>query len=73
MSKQKQQKEKILDYMLKGHWISPGKAYTLCGSMKLATRISEMIKDGYPIQKQRVDDGNGCYHMEYRLADGYSD
>ena len=70
MSRRKRQKKMILDYMQGGGWISPTEAYILCGSMKLATRISELIADGHQIQKQRVSDPEGSYHMEYRLSDG---
>lgn len=73
MNKRTRQKEKILAYMRGGHWISPAEVYILCGSMKLATRISELIKEGYPIQKQRVNDNDGSHHMEYRLIDGCAD
>ena len=37
------------------------------GSPKLATRISEMSRDGVPIKKQMVVSETGKRHMEYAL------
>ncbi len=73
-NRRQRQKEAILFYMMNGQWISPFDAYILCGTMKLATRISELIADGHNIQKQKVKDREGSYHMEYRLVtDGHTD
>lgn len=48
------QKEEILQYMRDFGWITPMDAIHQIGCTKLATRISELIRDGYQIEKQTV-------------------
>ena len=50
------QKARILEHMRAGYRLTPRQAVDLCGSMKLATRISELInQDGHTeIQKEWV-------------------
>ncbi len=66
-------KDMILELLRTGAWISPMDALRECGTMKLATRISELRRDGYEIDAQRVSYinrfGKKMYHNEYRLAE----
>lgn len=66
-------KDMILELLRTGQWISPMDAFRECGTMKMATRISELRRDGYAIETQYVPYINRCgkkmYHNEYRLAE----
>lgn len=52
--------------------ITPMDAWNLLFITKLATRIGEMIRDGYPIEKVpevlRHEDGTTVRYMRYRKA-----
>lgn len=45
------QKQRILDYLQDFGSISPREAYLDLGVMRLAARMSEIIRDGVPIEK----------------------
>jgi hypothetical protein len=60
------QKTAILEYMQRGHQITPASAYALCGSLRLSERIRELERDGYHIDRQRVTTGRTTV-MGYRL------
>ena len=66
------QKEDILQYMREFEWITPMECIHQIGCTKLATRISELIKDGYQIEKDMVYYRNWRdqprHYMRYRLA-----
>ena len=66
------QREKILQYMSDFGWITPMDAIRELGCTKLATRVSELIREGYEIEKQTVTDknrwGQTVHYMRYRLA-----
>lgn len=47
------QKEMIMDYLSNNKEITPKEAYFNFGIMKLATRVSELIRDGEVIHKKR--------------------
>jgi hypothetical protein len=53
-------------------WITPMDAIREFGCTKLATRISELINNGYSIEKQTVNSKNRydqkVHYMRYRLA-----
>ena len=51
-SKAPTQKEEILDFMRQFGWITPMHAFQEIGCTKLATRIGELIRAGYKIEKQ---------------------
>ena len=63
------QHEKILDYMNRFGSISPMEAFTDLGITKLATRISEMRKDGIDfnqrMEKRKNRFGEEVYYMRY--------
>ena len=62
------QQQKILDYLSTGATLTPYKAIEVAGTMKLATRIGELIRKGYPIIKKPYVTPSGkrvmSYHME---------
>jgi len=66
------QKHKILMYMMEFGSITPMEAIHEIGCTKLATRISELIRDGNEITKEVVYDknrwGQTVHYMRYRLA-----
>jgi hypothetical protein len=59
---QKQQIRKFLDT---GRQITPARAYSLCGSLRLSERIRELKADGYPIKKEWVKVGKNKMVMGY--------
>ena len=64
------QHKKIADYLEKHpEGITPYEAFVHLKITKLATRIGEMIKDGYPIKKLMEykirDDGTTEHYMRY--------
>ena len=65
-------KDMILELLRTGKWISPIDAFRECGTMKLATRIGELRRDGYEIETQYVSYinrfGKKMYHNRYRLV-----
>lgn len=65
------QRQRILNYINENGSITPLDAFTELGITKLATRISSMIRDGYPIQKKREKSvnryGETCYYMRYSI------
>jgi hypothetical protein len=47
--------------------MTPLDGLRIAGTMKLATRIGELIRDGHPIVKEWLDLPNGKRVMSYRL------
>ena len=66
------QKEEILQYMREFGWITPMDCIHQIGCTKLATRISELIRDGIQIEKETVYyenwRGQQRHFTRYRLA-----
>jgi hypothetical protein len=67
------QGEKIINYIRQFGSISPLEAFRDLGITKLATRISEMNRDGIDFQKQYVKSknrfGETVYYMRYSMRD----
>lgn len=65
------QQRAILNYMRENGTITPMEAFSELGITKLATRISELTKQGIQIEKERVAMinryGNTTIYMKYRL------
>lgn len=57
------QKRLILDYLQQGGTLTTYKGFQLGISMKIPTRIGELIRDGYPIIKTKQADGTIEYSM----------
>ena len=66
------QGQRILEYIDTHGSITPMEAYEELGITKLATRISELRRDGEQIQKRYVSGtnrfGEKIQYMEYRRA-----
>ena len=62
------QQKKILEYLSEGHVLTPLKALSVAGTMKLSTRVGELIRQGYPIVKEWYTTPSGKRVMSYRLA-----
>lgn len=67
------QRDRILRYMRDNGSITPLEAYREFGIMRLASRISELKKMGYPVEKSMVAIknryGEKVQFAEYRLGD----
>lgn len=67
------QEERIMDYMRKNGSITPFEAFSYLGCTKLATRISNMRKNGINIRKTPVRQknryGEPVRFMSYSLED----
>ena len=62
------QQKQIAKFMAEHGWISPAMAWDNFHIMKLSTRISEMIKKGYRIKKERVHEQNAeGKHITYMM------
>ena len=68
MSEKQTQQKKILEYLKKGYTLTPIEAIDVAGTMKLATRIGELIRQGYPIVKGWCKIGKGRKVRCYSLA-----
>ena len=66
------QAEQIAKYIEDYGSITPAEAFKDLGVTKLATRISEMIRDGYRVEKELVTGTNRWGHrvsyMKYKKA-----
>lgn len=70
------QNEMILDHLKRYGSINPLQALSEYGIMRLASRISDLKKDGVPILDRRVSGknrfGETVSYSEYRLGDEYN-
>lgn len=62
------QHTKIIEYLKQGYTMTGFDGLRVAGSMKLATRIGELIKKGYPIIKDWYYPKKGRRVRSYRLA-----
>lgn len=63
----KSQTERILEYMLQGHAITPLEALRLFNSMRLGARIAEIKAKGYLVYSEFVTGPNGKKYKKYYL------
>lgn len=67
------QRDRIIDYIEKFGSITPLEAFRDLGITKLATRVSEMLKDGMQIDKtyEKAENryGEPVYYMRYSLKE----
>ena len=72
MSKRATQCQKILRLMDEIEWVTPMDAIVEIGCYKLSTRVGELIRAGFKIQKEMVYTknrwGEPTHYMKYRLA-----
>ena len=66
--KRASQNKKILAFMEQYGTITPKEAEAICGTMRLAARISDLKKQGYEISKT-MRYGNGTRWAEYKLEE----
>jgi hypothetical protein len=59
------QKKQILDYLLLGCKITPKECNDMFQCMKLSTRASELIREGWQIQKKMITVPSGKRVMQY--------
>lgn len=62
------QQNKILALLKRGYILTPADAYREVGTMKLATRVGELIRKGHPILKIWKPLPNGKKVMSYKMA-----
>ena len=63
------QKDKILDYLMEGHSLTPLEALNLFGCFRLGARIADIKGEGYLIRTVRVKDPRtGKYYASYSLV-----
>jgi hypothetical protein len=60
------QKEQIRSYLNKGKTITSLEALDIFKCFRLASRISELKQEGYPVTKQMIRLDSGKYVAEYR-------
>lgn len=65
--RQNTQKAKVLKFLLGGNKITPMHALTHYGVFRLAAIICELRKDGYEIDTNMVETGNGSKYAAYKL------
>ena len=67
------QNERILDYMAKNGSITQLEALNECSVMRLASRVSDLRRKGYPITSKMVrvqnQYGETCHVKRYSLGD----
>ena len=63
----KSQKERIKEALMNGATITPLDALRRFGTMKLTTRVSELIQEGFPVQKEWVTTPSGKRVMSYKM------
>ena len=68
------QNERILDYMQRHGSITPIEALSECSVMRLASRVSDLRRKGYPITGEMVEVknkfGEKCRVKRYSLGSG---
>lgn len=68
------QREAILDYINKNGSITPMQAYSELGITKLATRVSEMKKDGITLKHESIKCktrlGRTTHYTRYSFEEG---
>ena len=67
MADKQTQHKRILEYLKTGKVLTPLQALGVAGTMKLATRIGELIREGYPIVKEWYVTPSGKRVMSYRM------
>lgn len=74
MNRRPTQTERILDYLKQHGTITQYEAMVDLGVMRLASRISELKKDGYPIKSRMIciknRFGESCFVKQYTLQGG---
>ena len=65
----KTQKDRILDYLMEGHSLTPLEALNLFGCFRLGARIADIKGEGYLIRKEMVRDAaTGKRYASYSMV-----
>jgi hypothetical protein len=67
MTRTKNQRQEILDFLTTGHSLTSLEALEKFGCLRLASRISELRKLGHKIPKEMVTTENGACVARYYL------
>jgi len=67
MARKRTQNNKILQHLLNGHSITPIQALEKFGCFRLGARIFELRKQGFYIDTETVDNGEGNKFAKYIL------
>lgn len=66
------QKERIIELSRKVGWVDQIMAWKECGCMRLASRISDIKRDGYYVESRMKEVknrwGESCYVKEYKIT-----
>jgi hypothetical protein len=63
----KTQKEAVLGSLMQGEHLTSMSALQKYGIARLASRISELRKEGFKIITTRIDGPNGCRYAVYHI------
>lgn len=61
------QNDRLMEALLAGQTLTPYSALQIAGTLRLSERVRELVRDGVPIEKERVQVG-GANVMSYRLG-----
>lgn len=61
------QNKRILNYLKRGHRMTPMDALELFGCFRLAARVYDLRQEGHNISKQIIELSNGVNVAEYSL------
>ena len=65
------QNQNILKHLIDGKGITPLKALNLFGCMRLASRVNDLRKKGYPIDSVMIKTQQGKRVAEYHISEVY--
>jgi hypothetical protein len=66
------QNKRILNYLKRGHRMTPMDALELFGCFRLAARVYDLRQEGHNISKQIIELSNGVNVAEYSLDQSIS-
>ena len=61
------QNDRLMEALLAGQVLTPLNALQIAGSLRLSERVRELLREGVPIEKERVQVGSKIV-MSYRLG-----
>ena len=61
------QNDKLMEALLAGQILTPLSALQIAGTLRLSERARELMREGVPIIKERVE-VNGKHVMSYKLG-----
>lgn len=61
------QNDKLMEALLAGQTLTPLTALNIAGTLRLSERVRELVREGVPIVKERVQVGD-AHVMSYKLG-----